>query len=211
MERQELTSIVAAVLIMFIVTGTYSILRGDSVLTLYSFLFSVIIVLVPIIVKKATAYSLDASVAHRTWHFQTFGVKPKQKLTKEQPFGLFVPLFFTLISLGAWKVMTLLSYETRALKQRAAKRFGAYSFTEMTDWHNGIIGASGVVSLLIVSILSYLIGFEYLSQLSIYYAFWNLVPVSDLDGTQIFFGSRVLWTTLSIITLIFTFYAVAVI
>ncbi len=207
MERREFAHIVAAVLLMFLVAGVRFVIQGDVTNVLQTFVFSIIIVGIPVIVKNAVAYSLDASVEHRVWSVYRFGVRPKEHFKKEQPAGFYVPLFFGLISLGAWKVMTFLSYETSALKHRAARRFGAYSFTSMTDWHNGLIGAAGVVALWIIAILAYLPGAEYLAKMATYYAFWNLVPISDLDGTQIYFGSRVLWTILAVTTLIFVAYA----
>ncbi len=192
---------------MFVVSATGFAVSGDSLSLVLTFGFSVIVIVIPIIVKKAVAYSLDASVEHEIWQVYHTGIKPKQHFKKEKPFGLFVPLLFTLVSLGAWKVMTFLTYETRALKHRAAKRFGFYSYTAMTDWHNGLIGACGVISLLIISVLAYLSGLEYLAKMATYYAFWSVVPISKLDGTQIFFGSRVLWAVLAVTTLIFTLYA----
>jgi Zn-dependent protease len=93
------------------------------------------------------------------------------------------------------------------MKVRAAKRFGFYSYSELTDFHNALIGAGGIIALLILSFISYFPGFEYLSRIAAFYAFWNMIPISKLDGTQIFFGSRALWTALAIITIIFTAYA----
>ena len=150
---------------------------------------------------------LDSSVEHRLWYVYRTGFRPKQHFKREMPFGLIVPLVLAALSVGVLKVMTILTYETRALKHRAAKRHGFYSYTEMTDWHNGLIGAAGIVALLLVSFLAYFPGLEYLSKMAAYYAFWNMLPISKLDGTQIFFGNRVLWTVLGVITLIFSFYA----
>jgi len=134
-------------------------------------------------------------------------IKAVAEFKKEKPFGFYIPLFFTLFSLGLIKVMTFLTYETGALKHRAAKRHGYYSYTEMTDWHNGLIGAAGVVILLLISLISYLTGLELLSKMAAYYAFWNMIPIAKLDGTQIFFGSRIIWAVLGVITLIFALYA----
>lgn len=206
MERAELAHIVVAILLMFVISGMLFIGEGDPEVLMSIFVFSIIVVAIPIIVKKAMAHSLDANVVHRIWEFRRFGFRPRQRFSKAVPFGVIVPLFFSLFSLGLWRVMTFLTYETKALKHRAAKRFGFYSYTSMTDWHIGLIGASGVVSLLLISLVSYFPGWETLSKMAAYYAFWNLVPFSKLDGSQIFFGSRILWAVLSAITLIFVLY-----
>jgi len=150
---------------------------------------------------------LDANVEHRIWHFQRYGFKPRAKFKKEMPFGVILPLAISIVTLGAAQLMTFLTYETRALKHRAAKRFGFYSYTEMTDSHNGLIGASGVVVLLLISFIAYFPGWEYLSKMAAFYAFWNMAPFSNLDGTQIFFGNRTLWSVLGVIVLIFVLYA----
>ena len=104
--------------------------------------------------------------------------------------------------------MTILTYNTTALKRRAAKRFGYYSFAEMTDWHNALIGAAGIIVMLLLSFVSYWIPtLEPLARLAAFYAFFNMIPFSKLDGSQIYFGSRILWYALAIITLIFASYA----
>ena len=39
-------------------------------------------------------------------------------------------------------------------------------------------------------------------QKNIWFVFFNLIPVSDLDGNKIFFGNNVLWVVLAIVSLI---------
>lgn len=207
MENKELAQIFSAILLMFIVSGAAFAISGKAFSVLQVFVFSFIVVGVPVIAKNIIAFGLDASVEHKTWGVYNFGFGNSQHFKEEQPFGVYIPIIFSVLTLGFLKVMTFLTYETRALKYRAAKRFGFYSYTEITDWHNGLIGASGVIVLWIIAAIGYLPGWEFLAKMASYYAFWNMIPVSDLDGTQIFFGSRVLWVVMAIITLVFCFYA----
>ncbi|MFH1425125.1 MAG: hypothetical protein ABIG28_00130 [archaeon] len=207
MESKELAHVAVAVLMMFVVSGLGFVLAGDSFMLMQVFVFSFVVVVVPVVVKKVMAYSLDARVEHEIWHFYRFGWWTESHFKSPVPFGLITPLFFSAFSLGIVKVMTFLTYETRALKHRAAKRFGHYSYTSMTDWHNGLIGATGVVSLLVVSVLAYFGDFGLLGKMAAYYAFWNIIPFSKLDGTQIFFGNRIVWSVLAVICLIFVGYA----
>lgn len=210
MDRHEFAQILSAVLLMFVVSGAAFAMRGQTFSVLQVFVFSFIVVGIPVLVKNIVAFGLDASVEHKIWGVYHFGFGAKQHFEKEQPFGLYVPLFFSVFTLGFLKVMTFLTYETKALKYRAAKRFGYYSYTEMTDWHTGLIGAAGVISLWLVAAVGYLPGWEYLAKMALFYAFWNMVPISDLDGTQIFFGSRVLWAVLAVVTLVFAFYGLLI-
>lgn len=213
MKTGEIRQIAAAILALALVIGFSSILASNWWGLITGLCYAIIIISVNVLAKKLMAFSLDADVEHEIWKWSRFGFKPRAHLEKELPAGLIFPLTLSLLTFGAFKLMTFLTYETKALKVRAAKRFGTYSYTEMTEWHNGLIGAAGIVALLALSLIFYLIpssNLEYLSILATYYAFFNMIPVSKLDGTQIFFGSRVLWTALAIITAIFAGYAIII-
>ncbi|MBL7059296.1 hypothetical protein ISS08_02490, partial [Candidatus Pacearchaeota archaeon] len=97
--------------------------------------------------------------------------------------------------------------DVKAKVYRAAKRHGLYSFSEMTEYHLGLIAASGIFINLILAIIGYVIGFPLFAKLNIYYALFNMIPISDLDGNKIFFGSLVLWSFLAALTLIGLGYA----
>ncbi len=206
MATKEFFHILAAVIILTAVSSFTFILKKDFYMLGAIFLFSVIIIGIHVISKKLVAYALDANAEHSIWSVSRYGFKPTQYFKKSVPAGIMAPVFFTIFSLGLIKPLAILTYETQALKVRAAKRFGFYSYTEMTDWHNGLIGAVGIVAVLLISFISYF-GFEDMARMAAFYAFWNMIPISNLDGTQIFFGSRVLWATLGVITVIFTAYA----
>lgn len=205
--KREFHHAIAAIIILTAVFGFSFILKSNWNALAWAFVFSALIIAVHIYAKKLTAHLLDADVEHQLWTMENYGVMPHHKFKSKIPAGIIFPLFFTLFSLGVFKVCTLLTYEARALKVRAARRFGFYSYTEMTEFHNAIIGAASIIALLLLSALAYLSGFEILAKFSAYYAFFNMIPFSDLDGTQIFFGSRILYTALSLVTLIFAAYA----
>ena len=211
MKGSEFLTVVAAILILTAVVAFKPILYQDfSVLPKY-LLFSTIILAVSIGSKKLMASLLEAGVEHKIWTAQRFGYKPNYKLEREIPVGIIFPIFFSFFSLGIIRFLGILTYETKALKTRAAKRFGFYSFKEMTEWHNGLIGGVGIFACLLLSFVGYFPGLGELSRLSIFYAFSNMIPISNLDGTQILFGSKVLYFTLALITIIFLIYALLLI
>jgi hypothetical protein len=208
MNSREIRDVIVAIVILGIVISIgykFNIVASDIPKYL---LFAAIIILANIFAKKLIALSLDSDVEHESWKFSRYGLKPHQHFEKEIPMGIILSVLLSIFSLGSIKFMSFLTYETRALKHRAAKRFGYYSYTEMTDWHNGLIGAAGIVAVLIVAALAYFFSpGDVLWRFAAYYAFWNMIPISKLDGTQIFFGSRILYAALGIITLIATAYA----
>jgi len=209
MKLREFSHILAAIVI-FTVIGSFSFLTSSQWFMLPRvLLFATIIIFISIFAKKVMASLLDTDVEHEIWNVSRYGIIKHQRLAKEIPGGIIFPLLFSLFSLGVIKFAAFITYEATALKRRAAKRFGFYSFTELTEWHNGLIGAAGIISLLVVALIAYFLPYnlEYFSKLAIYYAVSNLIPISKLDGTQIFFGSKVLWTALALIALIFGVFA----
>jgi hypothetical protein len=205
MDTREVTHILLAIVVMAIVVSFTSLLKLQFTALGVAMLFSAIIIVVNVAAKKWAANSLDADAKHEIWIFSRFGFKLDQHTKKPVPFGVILPLALAAISLGTIKCFTLSTYQTSALTRRAAKRFGHYSFTEMTQWHHALIGAAGIVASLLLSFIAYFIpGLEGLPKLAAFYAFWNMIPISSLDGTHIFFGSRVLYAALAILTIIIT-------
>jgi Zn-dependent protease len=98
--------------------------------------------------------------------------------------------------------MASLVFDVKAKVYKAAKRHGQFSFSEITEFQIGLIAASGIILNFILAIAGYLIGFELFSKLNIYYAFFNMFPISNLDGNKIFFGNLTMWAFLATLTLI---------
>ncbi len=209
MNVSEFGKVLAGIIVLTISWSFVKIMIGDFKIIPQMFLFSTIIILVSVFSKKIMANMLDADVEHDIWKVQRYWLFQNSKFREPIPAGIILPLFFSLFSLGLIKLSSILTYETRAKTSRKAKRLGHYSFSEMTDWDNGLIGAAGVVAVLGLGGIAYFFPYpnfslELLTKMSVFYAFWNMIPASNLDGTQIFFGSRTLWAILATITLIFT-------
>jgi len=202
-KHSEWNHIIAAFIIITIVFGFSAILSLDATAIGKIILFVAIILAANLLAKKLTAKALDSDIEHEIWQWSRYGFIPHWHLKKPIPAGIIFPLFLTIFSLGFLKFPAVLTYETKALKHRTARRFGFYSYAEMTDWHNSLIGASGIVAVLLIALISYFIpGLEGLPKLATFFAFSNMLPISKLDGTQILFGSKVLYILLAVITLI---------
>ena len=210
MKKREITDIIIAFVVLTIVIIIEPIINSNQYLILQAPFIAIVILTITILSKRIFAYFIETDVEHELWRVQRFGFKTHRHLKKPAPLGAILPLFLTLITLGSFKCTTLLTYEAKALKTRAAKRHGHYSFAELTDRHNALIGAVGVVSLLALSMVAYLVNLEYLTKIAIYYAFFSMLPIAKLDGAQIFFGNRTLYAVLGIITLLFTAFAILI-
>ena len=210
MKDKEIVHIIIAIATLAIISGFRELIKSNLIAFSLILGASAVVIAINLISKKLAAARLDADVAHELWTVERYGWKPGYHLDKPIFAGIIVPLFVAVVTLGSIKFMTLLTYETRALKRRAANRFGPYSFTEMTDFHNALVGASGIVGCLLVTFVTYWLPGSFwviLGRMATFYAFFNLIPLSKLDGSQIFFGSRPWWAVLVVITLIFMMYA----
>jgi len=188
-------------IISIILAFIFSFTKGINAF-FYFFVAIFFIVLINSIAKKISSYYLDSEIEIKFWEIKRYGFKPHKHFKRSFPSGIFFPLITAATSLGYFVWMASLIFDVKPKIYRAAKRFGLYSFSEMTEHHIGLIAASGILINLFFAIIGYLIGFSDFARLNIYYAFFNMIPLSDLDGNKIFFGSMVLWSFLAALVLI---------
>lgn len=206
-KREVISVLVVTIILAFIIavfnkTGNFLNNLG------YSLLVILIILAVNISAKKFVAYLLDAEIEHRIWEFKRFGFKPQMQLKKAIPAGALFPLLFSFITMGYVKWMACLVFEVKPKTYHAARRHGLYSFSEMTEFHMGLIAVAGIFASIIAAIIAYFFGVSEFAKLSVYYVFFNMFPLGDLDGNKIFFGNIVVWSFLAALVIIAMGYAV---
>ena len=200
---KELTAIV----IVSIITA-FSVTLVKSVnIFLLALLGVFILILVNVLVKKMMAYFLESEIEIKIWEVQRWGFRTNQYWKKPFPLGAFMPLLSKIIlfPLNGFVWMASLVFETKAKSYHAAKRHGIYSFSEMTEEHIGRIAAAGIFVNLLLAFIFYFVGGNFgilFAKLNIWFAFFSMIPLSDLDGNKVFFGNLVLWSFLAVITLI---------
>ena len=169
------------------------------------------VILSNIFAKKIIAYKLDSEIEMKIWDID-IKIGENKKL-KNFPIGVFLPIISKIIffPFKSFVWMASLAFDVKPRIYRGAKRYGLYTFSEMTEYHLGLIAASGIVINLISAIMGYFLGFPLFARLSIYYAFLNILPISELDGNKIFFGSLVMWSFLASLVLIGMLFAIFII
>lgn len=171
-------------------------------------LFFLIIISVNLIAKKYVAFKFEAELKTKFWSIYHYGFKQGSHF-KAPVYMLWLPILLSLISRGMIKWIPLLEFDVSPKIERVARRHeGMYRFTEILEWQIALIVMGGIIANLLLSLLGYIFagyipGGELFSRLNIYYALWALLPISGLDGAKMFFGSRPLWFTFLVITLIF--------
>lgn len=202
---------IAIIVLVTIITAFSIALTSSLSLNLRFFLIALIsvflILVINTLVKKATAYFLESEIEIKLWEIKRYGFKTDDKFKNAFPIGAILPLiskvFFFALNGFVW--MASLVFDVKAKSYRAAKRHGIYSFSEMTEEHVGRIAAAGILINLFLAFIFYIIGGEFgiiFAKLNIWFVFFNMIPISNLDGNKIFFGNLVLWSFLAVITLI---------
>lgn len=191
--------IIVIILFAFII----SFLRGIDAY-LIALLIAAIIIFVNILAKKLMARYLDSEIEQKILQWQRWGWYERSKLKKPIPAGIIFPFILIWISypIGFLKMLTFLQFDVKPTSGRAAKRHGLYRYSEMTEWHISAIAGTGIFACLVLGIIAYLLGYSDLARYSIYFSIWNLLPLGQLDGTKILFGSKILWTILTVLALI---------
>lgn len=206
--KKEIGHIILAIMVLTFVTSLYTVIKtGNYSFILQSALFLFIILLVNIFTKKSAAEYYESTLETKIWHMQRYGFKREDYFKFPLPTGIILPFLASILSSGKVFWFAVMESDIQGTSARASKKHGIYRFTEMTEFHISLIIASGVVANLILAVISYLINVPLLGKLSIYYAAFSLIPFGNLDGMKILMGNKVLWFTLSIITLIFLAYA----
>jgi len=206
-KKEAISIVVASIILAF----SISLIQSLN-LFLTTLLFIFIIIMINILAKKITGYYFEAEVETRLWemtHYGWLGIlvrgfysHPRGKLKQPVPLGAIMPILVKVLSLGYINWLASLTFDIEAKKYRSAKRHGFYSFSEMTEFHIALIAASGILINLAFAVIGYLIGSTEFARLNIYYALFNMIPLSSLDGNKIFQGSMIIWSFLASLALI---------
>ena len=155
-----------------------------------------IIVLVHHFGYKLSARLLDCSSETRLWTMKQFWFSTYAHFKKPFPVWLFVPLILVWLTLGAVKWLGIITFEVVPLPSRIKFRW-----RELTEWHIALIAAGASFANIIVALIAKVLGFESFAVYNLLFVFFCMIPFG-LDGTKIFFGSRLLWVFMTAFSLI---------
>lgn len=137
--------------------------------------------------QKWCAAALDSATETSIWKMQRFWFPESRHFRTPIPAGLLIPLSALFISFGYFKFLTLITFEASPLPHKIKP------FSNITEYQLAIIALSGSIANMVLAFIAYLLGFQQFALLNISFVLFSLIPFSTLDGTKIFFGSRMLW------------------
>jgi hypothetical protein len=199
--KKEAVWIIIAILIMgFIISFSLSPTYSLKVL-----LISAVIILTSIFTKKIAGEIFNIKVEHTVLEFRRWGYYKRSQLKKPIPMGLVLPFFLSIISLGIIKPFTLLQFNAKNLYKKRIQRArgeSEYRRTEINESDLGFTAAWGFWALILLAIIGIFLKQPELTKYSVYYGIWNLIPLGNLDGTKLFFGSLINWILLMIVYIV---------
>ncbi len=191
--------------VLIVLSFVASIIEFKS-LSFSSFLVMLIIFAIIIFVylfsKKLTSLYFQAEEESAIWSIERFGFKKHKYFSKAVPVGIVLPILFLVLSLGSVPWYASFQSDIKPGKYKSVRRGGLLSFVQMSEGDFALISAAGIISSLVLAFFAYLVNAPIISRLAIQFAFFNMIPISNLDGAKIFFGNRNLWIVLAVITLI---------
>lgn len=194
--KKEFFSVIVVSVVLGIIISLFETVNLFLITTLTVFL----VILINLTAKKIFAYYLDTDIETKIWEVKQFWYKRHLNFRNKVQGGVFIPLILKFLSVGLLNWMACLTFEASGKTYRAARRHGIYSFSEVTEEEMGWIAGAGIIITLIFAVIGYLIGQGTFAKLSIMYAFYNMFPIFDFDGTKIFFGNIPFWSFLAVIT-----------
>jgi len=199
----KLTEVIHLIIAILLFAFVINFLEGNFLPALIA---AFIIIAVNVAAKKLMAFRLDSEVTHKIWHLQRWGYYERSYFKKPIPLGIILPFLLVWISypIGFLKVLTFIQSDIKPTPLRVTRRRGSIRqrYSAMTEWHLSLIAGMGILATAILGILAYLFNLPLLAGFSAYYSIWNLLPISQIDGCKIFFGSKIFWIFLTIISLI---------
>jgi hypothetical protein len=195
-------SFVLAIITSLVKTWTlFGIIFGLTFLTIFINIFG----------KRLMAYSFGAEIEVRQWEFSRLiyynpfkktmhGFRPHQRLNSVFAAGFFLPLIIKALTMGLVNWMACLVFEVKPTIYRTARKWQAYQYSEVTEDETAWIAFIGIIFNLLFAIIGILINSPLFVKLNLGYAFWNSLPLGNLDGMKMYFGRKSLWITSMIIT-----------
>lgn len=174
--------------------------KNDLLLTAFISFF--IVISANVLTKKIVGYMFETNIKIKFWSWYQYGFRKDSHFKVPLPM-LWLPLFIGLFSKGTLWWLAILEFDVEPRTEKVSRRHGLYRFTQVTEWHMGIIASFAILTNILLGLIAYFIGFELFAKISFSYAFWSIIPLSSLDGTKILFSSRALWITTAVISLIF--------
>jgi len=207
--KKELIWMFIFIIIASFISWIPVIPNEDFTKILTTLLVFTIIIVSWIATKKLIAAHFAIKIEHTDWKLIQWWWLVRAYFRKPLPLGLIAPFFLAIFTLGYLKPFTFFQFDAENIEERRIlKRHGPRGSRRkeiITEADLGYTAASGMYLLLALAIIGVILKPYFpafgadLAKYSIYYGIWNLLPIGQLDGTKILFGTTVQYSFLVIL------------
>jgi len=185
--RKELVSLLIAALVI----GYVYALQNLSLLGFLAMAgLALIMIFIHVLGQKFTALFYDCSTESSLWTIRQFWLKKGGHFKFDFPAGVILPVFLAILTLPfiVIKWLALTTFEAVPLPSRVQRKYA-----ELTEFDLALIAVGGLFFNAILAVISQAFGWNDFAMMNLYFIAFNLLPISTLDGSKIFFGSVMLW------------------
>ena len=144
------------------------------------------VVLVHTLGQKIAARMVNSSTETSLWMMDRYGLAKTRRFSKAMPAGLILPILLYFATFGWLKFTAITTFEAAALPRLKP-------FSKMTEMQLAMVALSGAIANVLFAFILSLFGQDAFAMMNLFFAFFNMIPFSTLDGIKVFFGSRMLW------------------
>jgi len=151
-------------------------------------LMAAVILAVNIGAKKLSSSLFDCNISLNLWTVKQFGFARSRHLRKPFPMWIVLPLVLAWASVGALKWVAVTIFEASPSHVALRRRY-----SEISEWELALIAVSGSFANIVLALILQAFALHEFAMFSALFAVLSLVPLGQLDGTKVLFGSRMLW------------------
>ncbi|MBS3174694.1 hypothetical protein J4440_02330 [Candidatus Woesearchaeota archaeon] len=198
--KKEIRDLIISILVLSFVFG-FNDGRKEFVgsLWLSNFLKITLFVIISVLFREAViklyAKRNNAESEYKIWNVKRVFFGKYGNLKFPFPFGIIFSFIGIIVSQGKFFFTAIGIHDIK--ENKSARTGRKYIFIK--DFEVALIALSGIFANLLIVYIAFFaskyfgINLNFLINMNLLLILFNLIPISALDGTKIFFGSRLLW------------------
>ncbi len=195
LEKKEVGLFALAALVVGYAFSFKELLAGDILTWLKMSGYSFITILASSLACEIAAAKFGFDAEFRLWSID-IRLRKKARFSRSKPWfipaWLIFPVALILVSWGLKWLIIITWLAVVSFDAVPAARFEK-KFINITEWELALIALAGPMTAIVIAVIAKFFGLDALSTMSVLYAIFNLLPISELNGIKVFFGSMMLW------------------
>jgi len=140
-----------------------------------------------VVVCNMVTWHFGCDAEFRLWCVKQYSFHKRSYFKRSLPAWILFPLGLVFLTLGYVKWLALLVFDVVPTTKVGRE------YAEITEWELALIAFFGLFANLMLAVISKIAGWHTLASINMWYAFFNFLPISELNGAKILHGSKMLW------------------